>query len=189
MNEPTVEGRKLSRSFGWLALLGTLLVIAGVIGLVYTGVATLTSMLLFGWLLLVGGLVGLLHAIESRGTNYFWLGVVVAALNIAAGVVVIKHPEGTAEALTMFAALLFLTGGVFRLVGSVVVRGPQMGWTLLQGAFGLLLGPAGAVRLAAQQPLRSRLLLLAGPAVRRARPDRLRPRWPTDRQHGLGAAR
>ncbi len=40
----------------------------------------------------------------------------------------------------MFAALLFLTGGVFRLVGSVVVRGPQMGWTLLQGAFGPLLG-------------------------------------------------
>ncbi|MFG3407343.1 HdeD family acid-resistance protein [Streptomyces sp. NPDC048142] len=140
MNEPTAEGRKLSRGFGRLTLLGTLLVIAGVIGLVHTGVATLTSMLLFGWLLLVGGLVGLLHAIESRGTNYFWLGVVVAALNLAAGVVVIKHPEGTAEALTMFAALLFLTGGVFRLVGSVVVRGPQMGWTLFQGAFGLLLG-------------------------------------------------
>ncbi|MCD9899230.1 HdeD family acid-resistance protein [Streptomyces sp. MT29] len=136
----TAEGRKLSRSFSWLALLGTLLVIAGVVGLIYTGVATLTSMLLFGWLLLIGGVVALAHAIQSRGTNYFWLGVVVAALNLAAGVVVIRHPEGTAEALTMFAALLFLTGGVFRLVGSVVVRGPQMGWTLLQGAFGLLLG-------------------------------------------------
>ncbi|MEU9760383.1 DUF308 domain-containing protein [Streptomyces sp. NPDC047985] len=140
MADPAVEGRKLSRSFGRLALLGILLVVAGVIGLVYTGVATLTSMLLFGWLLLVGGVVGLLHAIESRGSNYFWLAVVVAALNIAAGVVVIRHPHGTAEALTMFAALLFLTGGVFRLVGSVVVRGPQFGWTLLQGAFGLLLG-------------------------------------------------
>ncbi|MFF2535775.1 HdeD family acid-resistance protein [Streptomyces cyaneofuscatus] len=137
---PTAEGRKLSRSFSWLALLGTLLVIAGIVGLIYTGVATLTSMLLFGWLLLIGGVVALAHAIQSRGTNYFWLGVVVAALNLAAGVVVIRHPEGTAEALTMFAALLFLTGGVFRLVGSVVVRGPQMGWTLLQGAFGLLLG-------------------------------------------------
>ncbi|MEU9859580.1 DUF308 domain-containing protein [Streptomyces sp. NPDC047971] len=134
------EGRKLRRSFGWLTFLGVLLVIAGIIGLFYTGLATLTSMLLFGWLLLIGGLVGLLHAIESRGTSYFWLAVVVAALNIAAGVVVIRHPEGSAEALTMFAALLFLTGGVFRLVGSVVVRGPQMGWTLLQGAFGLLLG-------------------------------------------------
>lgn len=140
MADPATEGRRLSRSFGWLALLGTLLVVAGVVGLVYTGVATLTSMLLFGWLLLIGGIVGLLHAIDSRGSDYFWLGVVVAALNIAAGVVVIRHPHGTAEALTMFAALLFLTGGVFRLVGSVVVRGPQFGWTLLQGAFGLLLG-------------------------------------------------
>ncbi|MFF1925931.1 HdeD family acid-resistance protein [Streptomyces sp. NPDC058221] len=140
MADPAQEGRKLSRSFGGLALLGILLVVAGLVGLVYTGVATLTSMILFGWLLLVGGLVGLLHAIQSRGTNYFWLGVVVAALNIAAGVVVIRHPHGSAEALTMFAALLFLTGGVFRLAGSVVVRGPQFGWTLLQGAFGLLLG-------------------------------------------------
>ncbi|WP_406457321.1 DUF308 domain-containing protein [Streptomyces sp. NBC_00876] len=140
MADPVEEGRKLSRSFGGLALLGILLVVAGLVGLVYTGVATLTSMILFGWLLLIGGVVGLLHAIQSRGTSYFWLGVVVAALNIAAGVVVIRHPHGTAEALTMFAALLFLTGGVFRLVGSVVVRGPQFGWTLLQGAFGLLLG-------------------------------------------------
>lgn len=140
MAGPGVEGKKLSRSFSGLALLGAVLVVAGIVGLVYTGVATLTSMLLFGWLLLVGGLVGLLHAVQSRGTNYFWLGVVVAALNLAAGVVVIRHPHGTAEALTMFAALLFLTGGVFRLVGSVVVRGPQFGWTLLQGAFGLLLG-------------------------------------------------
>ncbi|WP_069169821.1 HdeD family acid-resistance protein [Streptomyces griseus] len=140
MAGPTTEGRKLHRRFGGLTLLGVLLVVAGLVGLVYTGVATLTSMILFGWLLLIGGLVGLLHAIEARGTPYFWLGVVVAALNIAAGVVVIRHPGGTAEALTMFAALLFLTGGVFRLVGSVVVRGPQFGWTLLQGAFGLLLG-------------------------------------------------
>ncbi|MGW7364168.1 HdeD family acid-resistance protein [Streptomyces sp. NPDC054841] len=140
MTGPTHESRKLRRSFGWLAVLGVVLVLAGLVGLVYVGVATLTSMLLFGWLLLIGGIVGLLHAIESRGTNFFWLGVVVAALNIAAGVVVLRHPQGSAEALTMFAALLFLTGGLFRLVGSLVVRGPQFGWTLVQGAFGLLLG-------------------------------------------------
>ncbi|GHG17573.1 hypothetical protein GCM10018791_35270 [Streptomyces zaomyceticus] len=140
VQEMAREGKRLNRSFGWLAVLGVLLVIGGLVGLVYTGLATLTSMLLFGWLLLIGGVVGLLQAIQSRGTSYFWLAVVVAALNIAAGVVVIRHPHGSAEALTMFAALLFLTGGLFRLVGSVVVRGPQFGWTLLQGAFGLLLG-------------------------------------------------
>ncbi|MEV5610794.1 DUF308 domain-containing protein [Streptomyces sp. NPDC052225] len=130
----------MRRGFGWLAALGVVLVLAGLVGLAYTAFATLTSMLLFGWLLLLGGLVGLLHAVQSRGTNFFWLGVVVAALNLAAGIVVIRHPEGTAEALTMFAALLFLTGGVFRLVGGLVVRGQYLGWTLVQGAFGILLG-------------------------------------------------
>ncbi|MEV0096707.1 HdeD family acid-resistance protein [Streptomyces sp. NPDC050738] len=138
--ETAREGKKLKRSFSWLALLGVILVIAGLLGLVYTSVATITSMLLFGWLLLIGGIVGLLQSIQSRDSNYFWLGVIVAALNLAAGIVVIRRPEGTAEAITMFAALLFLTGGAFRLVGSVVVRGPQFGWTLLQGAFGILLG-------------------------------------------------
>ncbi|MFJ9009096.1 HdeD family acid-resistance protein [Streptomyces canus] len=134
------ETARLSRDFGWLAALGVILVLAGLVGLIYTGVATLTSMILFGWLLLIGGVVGLLHAVQARGSNFFWLGVVVAALNIAAGVVVIVRPEAAAAALTMFAALLFLTGGVFRLAGSLVVRGPQFGWTLVQGAFGLLLG-------------------------------------------------
>ncbi|MFG2471725.1 HdeD family acid-resistance protein [Streptomyces canus] len=134
------ETARLSRGFGWLAALGVILVLAGLVGLIYTGVATLTSMILFGWLLLIGGVVGLLHAVQARGSNFFWLGVVVAALNIAAGVVVIVRPEAAAAALTMFAALLFLTGGVFRLAGSLVVRGPQFGWTLVQGAFGLLLG-------------------------------------------------
>ncbi|MGW2840797.1 HdeD family acid-resistance protein [Streptomyces sp. NPDC001493] len=140
MADSRVQRRKLNRSFAVLVVLGILLVAAGIVGLIYTGVATLTSMLLFGWLLLIGGVVGLAHAVQSRGSNFFWLAVVVAALNIAAGVVVIHDPYGSAEALTMFAALLFLTGGLFRLVGSVVVRGPQFGWTLLQGAFGLLLG-------------------------------------------------
>ncbi|MFI2203496.1 HdeD family acid-resistance protein [Streptomyces sp. NPDC020192] len=134
------QATALHRGFGLLAVLGVVLVLAGLVGLVYTAVATLTSMLLFGWLLLIGGIVGLLHAIQARGTSFFWLGVVVAALNIAAGVVVIRLPHAAAAALTMFAALLFLSAGIFRLVGGLVVRGPQLGWTLLLGAFDLLLG-------------------------------------------------
>ncbi|MGW3062692.1 HdeD family acid-resistance protein [Streptomyces sp. NPDC001130] len=129
----------LHRGFSVLAVLGVILVLAGLVGLFYTAIATLTSMLLFGWLLLIGGIVGLLHAIQARGTSFFWLGVV-AALNIAAGVVVIRLPHAAAAALTMFAALLFLSAGLFRLVGSLVVRGAQFGWTLLLGAFDLLLG-------------------------------------------------
>ncbi|WP_326756055.1 DUF308 domain-containing protein [Streptomyces hirsutus] len=137
---PRGEAAKLKSGFGRLAALGVILVVAGLVGLFYTGFATLTTMVLFGWLLLIGGVVSLLHAVQARHSNFFWLAVIVAALNIAAGVVVLRTPEAAAEALTMFAALLFLTGGMFRLVGSMVVRGPQFGVTLLQGVLGLLLG-------------------------------------------------
>ncbi|MFF9979227.1 HdeD family acid-resistance protein [Streptomyces erythrochromogenes] len=132
--------KKVNRSFGLMAVLGVLLVLAGLVGLVYTGLATLTSMFLFGWLLLIGGVVGLVQAVQSRGSNYFWLAVIVAAINIAAGFVILRRPEASAEALTMFAALLFLTGGLFRLVGALVVRGTNFGLALVQGAFGVLLG-------------------------------------------------
>lgn len=131
---------ELNRSLGRLTALGAVLVVAGLVGLVYVGVATLTSVLLFGWLLLVGGVVALLHAVQSRRSHYFWLGLIVGALYVAAGVVVVRFPGTSAEGLTLFAALLFLTGGVFRLVGGAVARGQQMVWTLVQGVFGILLG-------------------------------------------------
>ncbi|MFG2988868.1 HdeD family acid-resistance protein [Streptomyces sp. NPDC048257] len=138
--EPQREKQKLRRSFALMAALGVVLVLAGLVGLVYTGVATLTSMFLFGWLLLIGGAVGLVQAVQSRKSNYFWLAVVVAAINLAAGFVILRRPEASAEALTMFAALLFLVGGLFRLVGALVVRGSHFGLAIVQGAFGLLLG-------------------------------------------------
>ncbi|MFG2292651.1 HdeD family acid-resistance protein [Streptomyces sp. NPDC048603] len=123
-----------------MAVLGVILVLAGLVGLVYAGFATLTTMFLFGCLLLIGGVVGLLQAFQSRKSNYFWLAVIIAAINIAAGLVILARPEASAEALTMFAALFFLIGGLFRLAGAVVVRGPDLGLTLAQGAFGVLLG-------------------------------------------------
>ncbi|APU43115.1 HdeD family acid-resistance protein [Streptomyces sp. TN58] len=139
-NREAQREKKVNRSFGLMAVLGVLLVLAGLVGLVHTGLATLTSMFLFGWLLLIGGVVGLVQAVQSRGSSYFWLAVIVAAINIAAGFVILRRPEASAEALTMFAALLFLTGGLFRLVGALVVRGANFGLALVQGAFGVLLG-------------------------------------------------
>ncbi|GAB3645934.1 HdeD family acid-resistance protein [Streptomyces sparsus] len=130
----------LTRSLGWLSVLGAVLVIGGLIGLVYVWLATITTVLLFGWLLLIGGVVALLHAVQSHKSNFFWLGLIVAALYIAAGAVVVLNPATSAAGLTLFAALLFLTGGVFRLVGGLVARGPQMIWTVAQGALGVLLG-------------------------------------------------
>jgi uncharacterized membrane protein HdeD (DUF308 family) len=126
--------------FGVMVLLGAILVLGGLVGLAYAGFATLTTMLLFGWLLLIGGVVGVVQAIQARGENAFWLVVAVAALNIAAGVIIIRKPEAGAEALTLFVALLLLTAGLFRVVGGVASMSAKMIWTILVGVVDLVLG-------------------------------------------------
>lgn len=132
--------RGLARRFGVLAALGVVLVAAAVFGLLYTAFATLTGVLVFGWLLLIGGAVGLVHSVVGRAGNYFWLGAAVAALNIAAGVVMLVRPDAAADGLALFAALLFLSAGTYRLVGGLAVRGQQFGWTLTLGVLDLVLG-------------------------------------------------
>ncbi|MGC0417491.1 HdeD family acid-resistance protein [Embleya sp. AB8] len=126
--------------FGLLVVLGTVLVLGGIVGLLYAGLATLTTMVLFGWLLLIGGVVGFVQAIQARKENAFWLVVAVSALNIAAGIVLLRRPEVAAQALTLFVALLLLGAGMFRIVGGVASMSARMIWTIGVGVVDLVLG-------------------------------------------------
>lgn len=138
---PDAAQAKGGFGFGFLVFLGLVLVVAGVIGLLYTGLATLTTMVLFAWLLLIGGIVGLFQAIQSRKeASAFWLTVAVAALNIAAGVVLLRRPDVAAAALTLFVAFLLLTAGLFRVVGGVASMSARMTWTIVVGVIDLALG-------------------------------------------------
>ncbi|GAA4955623.1 hypothetical protein GCM10023205_16950 [Yinghuangia aomiensis] len=127
--------------FGVLVLLGLILLAAGVVGLLYTAFATLTTMVLFAWLLLVGGIVGLIQAIQSRREpGAFWLTLAVAAVNIAAGIVLLRRPDVAASALTLFVALLLLTAGLFRVVGGIASMSARMTWTVVVGVIDIVLG-------------------------------------------------
>lgn len=127
--------------FGVLVLLGLILLAAGVVGLLYTAFATLTTMVLFAWLLLVGGIVGLVQAIQSRReAGAFWLTLAVAAVNIAAGIVLLRRPDVAASALTLFVALLLLTAGLFRVVGGIASMSARMTWTVVVGVIDIVLG-------------------------------------------------
>jgi uncharacterized membrane protein HdeD (DUF308 family) len=139
--DPAASEGRGGFGFGVLVFLGVILVAAGIVGLLYTGFATLTTMVLFAWLLLIGGVVGLVQAIQSRKeAGAFWLTVAVAALNIAAGVVLMRRPDVAASALTLFVALLLLTAGLFRVVGGVASMSARMTWTIVVGVIDLGLG-------------------------------------------------
>src|SRR3954454_21908703 len=195
------ETARLSRDFGWLAALGVILVLAGLVGLVYTGVATLTSTILFGWLLLIGdGGTARSSEVESGGRR-------TAARGPGPGLQLLlarcrgRRPEHRGRRRRHRAP-----GGGGR--GSDHVRraalpdrrcvpaGRQPGGARtavrLDPRAGRLRSAARHPRaglLAEQQQVRDRPLLLARPALRRPRPHGHRLRWPQDRRNGHRAAR
>jgi uncharacterized membrane protein HdeD (DUF308 family) len=138
----TGRHRRSGRGFGCglSVALGTVLVLAGIVGLIYTATVTLTGMSPFGWLLSIGGVVGLVQAIRARKENAFWLVVAVCALDIAAGVILLRRPEVAAATLTLFAALLLLGAGMFRVVGGVAGLSARTIGTIVVGVADLVLG-------------------------------------------------
>jgi uncharacterized membrane protein HdeD (DUF308 family) len=130
---------EIRRNWGWFLALGIALVLLGVFALVAAEIATLASVLLFGWLVLVGGVFEVVAAFWARQWSGFILHLLVGFLYVVVGVLMIGHPVAVAAGLTLLLVALFLTGGVFRIVAATMLRYPNWGWSVLDGAISLIL--------------------------------------------------
>jgi uncharacterized membrane protein HdeD (DUF308 family) len=119
--------------------LGVVLAAAGILGLLYVLVATLTTAILFAWLLLLGGVAALVDAWQRRGHDGFWASAITGVINIAAGLVILWKPAESVLALTMLVAVFLLVGGLLRLMSAAAGRVPGMGWMVLHGLVDVLL--------------------------------------------------
>jgi uncharacterized membrane protein HdeD (DUF308 family) len=98
--------------------LGALLFVGGLVLLGYTTWATKVSVLFVGWMLLVFGLVGLAGALWRIGRSGFWSTALGGALLTALGLVFLRNPGLGAVTLTLLAGVVFLVGGLVRLVAA-----------------------------------------------------------------------
>lgn len=135
-DSPVQEARRVTLLS---VVLGIVLVAAGILGLVYVWIATITTAILFSWLLLVGGVAALVDAWQRRGHDGFWASAITGVLNLAAGLVILWRPAESLLALTMLVAVFLLFGGFLRLMGAAAGRVPGMGWMLLHGLVDVVL--------------------------------------------------
>ena len=61
-------------------------------------------------------------------------------LYLVLGLMFVRRPDVTLEALTMMIAIVLMVGGLFRSLVSLLMRFEQWGWTLLGGLISLGLG-------------------------------------------------
>lgn len=131
---------ELRRQWGWFLILGITLIALGVIAIASSTIVTLVSIIFLGSLLLVSGILQIAYAFWVHKWAGFFLSLLAGILYGITGILLIAHPAAGALSLTLLLAAFYMVGGIFRMVGSMMMRFERWGWALFSGAIKFLLG-------------------------------------------------
>ena len=132
----------LGYGWGWLAFLGVISVIGGVLALINPFAATLTAAMLAAWTFLIFGILSLVQTFRAsdRGALFLW-NLLISLLMIALGISLIFRPLEGIISLTVLVAIMFIVLGIAKLLYAFGMRPLQgWGWVLLSGIISLVLG-------------------------------------------------
>ena len=122
------------------ALLGVVLIAAGLLALGDLAFATVVSVKLIGLIAIAAGAFEIAHAFWTKGWGGFLWQVVLGALYLAFGVVLLTQPVSGALILTYFLGAVLFASGVIRCVLSFAYW-RQNGWMMLiSGVFAVIAG-------------------------------------------------
>ena len=136
MTAASVEGFAVQASpeivqhWGWFLVFGIGLLALGIAAVMRSVTATIVSMVFFGWLLVLASGIEVAQAVMVGNWAGFFLHLLAAILFGVAGLLIVARPAVSAEVITMFMAMFFLIGGLFQLVGSMIVAYPGWEWGL-----------------------------------------------------------
>jgi len=131
---------QIHKSWGWFMFLGIALTILGMICMIFNVPATFTTVLVFGWLLLIGGVIQLIQSFRTGTWSGFFLNLLSALLRGITGYLLVRYPVIGAESLTLVLGSFFIVGGLFRAIGSGMVKFPRWGWAVFSGVISVILG-------------------------------------------------
>src|SRR5262249_47331142 len=127
-------------NWGWILALGIILIVVGTLAIAMPLAASLASAVAFGALFLVGGIAQLVGAFWTRDWSGFFLSLLMGVVYVVLGLMFLRHPGEALMAMSLFLACALMISGLFRIIGSLMYRFPQWGWTLVGGVISLLLG-------------------------------------------------
>jgi uncharacterized membrane protein HdeD (DUF308 family) len=122
------------------ALLGVVLIAAGILALSDVVFATIISVKLIGLTAIAAGGFEIIHAFWTKGWGGFLWQIVLGALYLAFGIVLLTQPASGALVLTYFLGAVLFASGAIRCVLSLAYW-RENGWMMLiSGVFGLIAG-------------------------------------------------
>jgi uncharacterized membrane protein HdeD (DUF308 family) len=133
----------LSPDKWWVSLiLGLLLIAAGIYMVFHAIAASIATSIVFGAILLVGGIFQVVHTFWENTWRSRILSVIIGLLFAGSGVLLLLDPLAGSVGLTLAFAVMFIAGGVLRLVLAYRLW-RRVGWLLLLS--GLIAMATGAI--------------------------------------------
>ncbi len=121
---------------------GGVMVVAGIFALLFPLFMAAGFLVLLGWLLVASGLVQALSLVGATKVPYFWLQLVSVGLEVLVGYLLISNPKAGLVAVTYLMVVLFLVGGLAKVVCALMIR-PKPDWGWLFGAGMISINAAG----------------------------------------------
>ncbi len=133
---------------GWIIFAGITSLVVGTAAVIYTGTATIASVVLFGWLLMVAGVMQTVNAFQVRTWSGFFLYLLDGIIRTVVGALLVLYPDAGAQSITLLLSFYFIVAGLFKTFGSIALQFPSWGWSVASGVVSVALG----VMLAGQWP-------------------------------------
>ncbi|HEU4986168.1 MAG TPA: DUF308 domain-containing protein, partial [Rhizobiaceae bacterium] len=136
-----MHSERLRSSWVWLAILGAISLIGGILALLNPFAATLAAGLLAAWTFVIFGVLQIIQAFQLRGWSGFLWALLLGALTLAVGISLLVNPAAGILSLTVLVAILFIVLGAVKVMYSFSLR-PMSGWVwaLISGLLSVALG-------------------------------------------------
>lgn len=109
---------------------GGVMCFGGVLALIYPLLAGTGLVATLGWVLVISALVQATSLWGSAQVPYFWLQLISVALELLVGYLLISSLSAADTAISMLLLVLFMVGGLTRIIFSLMVR-PMQDWVWL----------------------------------------------------------
>jgi uncharacterized membrane protein HdeD (DUF308 family) len=148
--------RALRSKWGWIVGFGVFSLIAGVIALGSTVIATASAVYIVGFMMLFAGVAEVVAAFNAKDWGHRLLWLLLGALYVFAGIICIQNPFAAATILTLLLGIALIVSGLLRIFLATRMRhGTPWGWVVFSGFLSFLLG----LIIVAQWPVSSFFVL------------------------------
>ena len=130
---PIEAPESFRRNWGWIALLGALLIAGGIVAIAMPVAAGVAATLVIGVAILVGGVVQAVHAFRCEGWRGRVWHAVSAIVYVVGGLLLLFQPVVGTIALSLLIVAILIVDGIARIMLGVKMR-PERGWGWLAGS-------------------------------------------------------